>query len=735
MINQKGFAHILILLAALGIILFLLISSSAPFKDKLFSLLYPKPPSYAAEQSVPDEVIIKFKPGVSDEAKDNIRRAHGLEKKSEVEQIGVELNKVPEKAKDKIIEALNKNPRVEYAEPNMIAQLQDIPNDPEYTSGRQWTVNRLAMPVAWDISKGDPNVVVAVFDSGVNSNHEDLVGKILPGFNYLSNNTDTSDQSSHGTGVIGTITAITNNSLGVASLGRDVSVEPYVVCGSNNSCGSWGAVLGIPAAADRGVKVANMSWGGSCISGGSLQDAINYGFSKGLISVAAAGNYGGAVLWPACLNNVIAAGGSDSSDNRWTGSSYGVGLDVMAPGGGVRTTTATGGYAYMSGTSFSSPLTAALAALIYSANTDLTAQQVVDIITSTADKISGGCNGYDSNGWSQYCGYGRINAGAALQKAVGIVAPPPDTLSPVVKITNPTSGSTISGVIDFTADITDNVGITRAEFYCSGCTPGLIATDTTAPYGVSLDTTKLTNGQTYSLYVRAYDAAGNVNPIQTIPVTVNNSSLDLTPPTTSITQPSNGQTVSQAVTVNASASDNIGLTTISIFVDGSIVTACSVSGTSSNCSYSWDSISVSNGSHTIQSKALDSSNNLGQSSIITVSVNNVTSTPIPSPTPNVTTPPITTDPIPPTVSITNPTDGASISRSSSVNISADATDNISVSKVEFYVNNSTKCTDTSLPYSCNWRVPGKRGTSYTLTAKAYDSSNNSATGTVTVKVP
>ena len=172
--SQKGLAPIiLILLAALGIIFYLLLTNTASFKDKLFSRLYPKPSSYAQQptESVPDEVIVKFKTGVDEKVKDNIRKAHGLEKVMEIEQIGVELNKVPEKAKDKIIEALNKNPRVEYAEPNMIAQLQDIPNDPEYTLGRQWIVNRLAMPVAWDISKGDPKGVVAVFDSGGKSNH------------------------------------------------------------------------------------------------------------------------------------------------------------------------------------------------------------------------------------------------------------------------------------------------------------------------------------------------------------------------------------------------------------------------------------------------------------------------------------------------------------------------------------------------------------------------------------
>src|SRR3989338_2426812 len=125
--SQKGLAPIiLILLAALGIIIYLLLTNTASFKDKLFGKLYPKPSSYAAPpiESVPDEVIIKFKSGVDEKVKDNIRAAHGLEKQDEIEQLGIERAKVPEKAKDKIIEALNKNPRVEYAEPNILGQLQ-----------------------------------------------------------------------------------------------------------------------------------------------------------------------------------------------------------------------------------------------------------------------------------------------------------------------------------------------------------------------------------------------------------------------------------------------------------------------------------------------------------------------------------------------------------------------------------------------------------------------------------
>ena len=101
---------------------------------------------------------------------------------------------------------------------------------------------------------------------------------------------------------------------------------------------------------------------------------------------------------------------------------------------------------------------------------------------------------------------------------------------------------------------------------------------------------------------------------------------------------------------------------------------------------------------------------------------------IATPTPN----PILPDTTPPTVSITYPLDGAIVQRNTQVNITADAQDNVKVAKVEFLVNNSVKCTDATLPYSCSWKVPGKRGATYTITAKAYDSSNNQSSAAIKV---
>jgi hypothetical protein len=380
--------------------------------------------------------------------------------------------------------------------------------------------------------------------------------------------------------------------------------------------------------------------------------------------VAAAGNDGTTpIIFPASGDNVIAVGATYNPDGRWTATNYGSGLDVMAPGVGVRTTTNAGTYAGFSGTSFSSPQVAALAGLIFSANPALTNTQVVNIITKTADKIgsnidpsTGGCNGYDSTGWSQYCGYGRINACNALKAAV-----------PTSTVVCPTPTSSPTPVPS-----------------SSSPTPTPIPTPTS----------------------------------------------DTTAPSVNITSPTSGSTVSgTSVSFNVDATDNIGVTKVEFYVDGALLP----NGTEVSSPYtaSWDSTTYSNSTHTLSAKAYDLAGNVGNSSSVIVNVNNITPTPIPTPVPT----PAPADTTKPSVSIISPLNGSILKTNSKINITANATDNIKISKVETYVAGVLKCSSTlsSGPYLCPWSVPGKKNTSYTITIKAYDTSSNTNSASITVK--
>jgi len=184
---------------------------------------------------------------------------------------------------------------------------------------------------------------------------------------------------------------------------------------------------------------------------------------------------------------------------------------------------------------------------------------------------------------------------------------------------------------------------------------------------------------------------------------------DTIPPATSITSPATGATVSGNVTISASASDNVGVTKVELWLDGSPA----ATDTTAPYSFAFNTATVANGTHTLQTKAYDAVGNVGLSAVVSVSVNNSISSA------NL------------TVSITNPTNGSTVARNQKVTISAAASDNVAVTRIEFYVNNNLLGAATTAPYSYPWKVPGKKGL-YNIQAKGYDSMGNSAAQAVTV---
>lgn len=423
--NEKGLAPPLIILSALAFLVFLLITNTFEFQDKLFSVLYPKPTPFASEksQSAPDRILVKFRSEVSEDVKEKIKKDKGLEKKDEIKQIGVEILKVPPQAKDKVLEALKKSDKVEYAEEDFERRLEDTPNDPAFAIAH-WNLKKINSEAAWDITKGDPSVAVAVLDSGVLETHEDLVGKFTADrYNFVDGNTDVTDVTGHGTAVMGLVGAITNNAKGVASLGRNVSIMPLRVVKTDGYADSSKIADAIIYAANNGAKVINISLGGLGESQ-TEQDAINYAWGKGVVLAAAAGSSGTeGIVYPAKSDNVIAVGGTDANDLKANFSNTGQGLDVVAPGVNVYTTTRLGAYSGFSGTSSSTPHVSALAGLIFSLNPNMANQELVDIITSTALDLG-------ATGWDDQFGFGRINALAALQGAGAQVVEPAGSPSP-----------------------------------------------------------------------------------------------------------------------------------------------------------------------------------------------------------------------------------------------------------------------------------------------------------------
>ena len=554
-IGQKGVVHIaLFLLAGAGVLAYLILTNTVTFNDGLFSRLFPKPSSYAqGGPSVADEILVKFKPGVPQSAREKILNSHALEKVDSIPAIEVELTKVPPQARDQVLEALNNNPLVEYAEPNFLAEELIEPNDPAWVSpNAQWGLKKIGAAAAWDISRGDAGTTVAISDSGMMLDHEDLTGKAVDSWNVLTNTTDVTDVNGHGTIVSGIAAALTDNAKGIAALGWLNPIMPVKAIRDDGNIYYSDGAKTIIYAADHSAKVINMSWGGTS-SSLTLQDAINYAWGKGMVLAAASGNSGTlGVYFPARADNVIAVGATDGSDLKANFSSFGPELDVTAPGVGIYSTAINGSYGPFSGTSVATPFVSALSVLIFSANPGLSNAQVVDIITSTALDLG-------DTGWDEMYGWGRIQADMALQEVVGVgtTAPPADITLPATSITQPTAGATVSGIIDITSDASDNVGVTKVEFYVDG---SLHATDVLSPYLSSWDTTLSADGS-HNLQTKAYDLAGNVGSSQVVTVNVSN------PTPTSTPTPNMG--ILTGTVVDGSSNAPIGGATVDVKLSGS----------------------------------------------------------------------------------------------------------------------------------------------------------------------
>lgn len=455
----------------------------------------------AANAAPPEmvQVLLKPKPSMSEAALNAILTFRGAAQKGTIPAIGVRIIEVPAAAAAQLLAALQQNKDVDYAEPDYTAEAVGTANDPYYTQGSEWHLAKIQAPAAWDTTTGDSNIIVAVVDSGVRASHPDLAGKVLAGYDFVANDNDPTDENGHGTAVSGTIAPASNNLLGVAGVAWGNPILPVRVLDANGS-GTYSAISnGIIYAADHGAKIINMSLGGTS-SSSTLQDAVNYAWNKKCVLIAAAGNNGNDItFYPAACNNVVSVSATDPTDVRPTWSNYGSYVDVSAPGVDILTLYGADQYAAWSGTSFSSPVTSGVVALMASANPALSNTQLVDLLLKNSDDI--GTVGYDI-----YYGNGRVNANRAVAAAKALVVTI-DTIAPLASITSPTDGSVVrspSQRIDATG--TDNVAVTRLEVYVDG---KLLGSSTTSPASFNWNTRRVAAGS-HKIQAFAYDAAGNV---------------------------------------------------------------------------------------------------------------------------------------------------------------------------------------------------------------------------------
>lgn len=447
-----------------------------------------------ASNAVPGRVLVKPADKADESVVQGSLKAAGAREIGSVPQIGVRILQVPAQAEARVIAALSNNPNFEFAELDYIANVVLTPNDPYY-AGYEWHLPKVSAPTAWDTTTGSAAVTVAVVDSGVQANHPDLSGRVLAGYDFVNSDSDPADDNGHGTAVAGVAAAQGNDGIGVAGAAWNVSILPVKVMNSSGS-GSYSAIAnGITYAADRGAKIINLSLGGTS-SSSTLQNAVSYAWNKGCVIIAAAGNNASSsTVYPAAYPNVVAVSATTSSDTLASFSSYGSFVDLSAPGENITTSWLNSSYVTISGTSFSSPLTAGVAALAISRNPALSNVQVASLLTANTDDL--GAVGYDI-----YFGSGRLNA-AKVVAAASLV----DTTAPVTAVTNPKDGASISGLKSVSVSVasSDGTGVTKAELYING---RLTASSSSGNFSYTWNTSRLPSG-TYQLQSKAYDAAGN----------------------------------------------------------------------------------------------------------------------------------------------------------------------------------------------------------------------------------
>lgn len=414
-------------------------------------------PSAPAGDYVPGEVLVKFRAlpltrgplsaGATGFASiDRLNRRFGVQRVEPVfttlptptnDPYGLEriykLSAPPQTDLDAMLAAYQADPNVEYAEPNVIFRALEMgvsPADPLYS--QQWALHNIGQaggladadidaPEAWGLVTGSASILIAVVDTGVDYTHPDLNdGRVRTDIDrdFVHSDDDARDDQGHGTHVAGIIAAAANG-VGTVGVLWQASILPVKVLDAQGSGSADRVAQGVQYAADQGARIINLSLG-SPVCSQTLAEAVNYAFDRGAVIVAAAGNDGGAVGYPARHERVVAVAATDNQDGLATFSNRGPEVDVAAPGVAILSTVPGGGYQTFSGTSMAAPHAAGVAGLILARNGALTSAQVMAVLREGADDL--GARGPDDD-----FGYGRLNAfrAVSLSTAEPITDTPP----------------------------------------------------------------------------------------------------------------------------------------------------------------------------------------------------------------------------------------------------------------------------------------------------------------------
>jgi thermitase len=396
---------------------------------------------------------------------------------------GMQVVQVTNTTLETAMEAYKANPDVLYVEPdykislspieetgktsdiqNVLAASTSYPNDPLFPN--LWGLHNTGQvpfygavnadingPLAWGVTTGSPGVTVAVVDTGVDYTHPDLAANVwqnsgetvngidddgngyiddIRGWNFVSKSNDPMDDNGHGTHCAGTIAAVGNNGIGITGVTWNCKIMPLKFLNSQGDGYTSDAISAILYASQLGVPIISNSWGG--LASQSLKDAID---ASSAVVICSAGNTAANSdvypVYPAAYssNNIISVAATDYHDKLASFSNYGMNsVDLAAPGVSIYSTTPSGGYKYLNGTSMATPYVSGVAALVKSQYPSMTGAQIKSKILDNCDILSS-LSGKVATG-------GRLNAAKALGLSIPTLTPAPSPTPIVTRTPSPT---------------------------------------------------------------------------------------------------------------------------------------------------------------------------------------------------------------------------------------------------------------------------------------------------------
>ncbi len=356
-------------------------------------------------------LLVEFRHAAPGHERDDVLRGADATIKRAIPRLDAVAVTVPKGAAKRAIARLEGSKTVISVQRDKRFQPQEsIPDDPFFPSGSSalaggaWGWAQTHTTQAWDVTRGDPGVVVAVLDTGLRQ-LPDFEGQTVSGWNVLKGSTDTASNSGvHGTYVAGVVGLAADNGVGNAGFCPGCKVMPVQI-GTDSGAYLSDMAAGIIWAADHGARVENLSWAGSATSS-TLTSAVAYARSKGVVVVAAAGNSNcNCPTYPASTPGVLGVAGTNNVGDKAGDSNFGSWVAVAAPEGNMTawpSLNGAPGYGPVGGTSLASPVVAGIAGLAFSANPTLSGADVENALESSAHPVSFAVK------------YGRVDAMATL---------------------------------------------------------------------------------------------------------------------------------------------------------------------------------------------------------------------------------------------------------------------------------------------------------------------------------